>query len=62
MKSRVTLSTKLINTNRKVEMDNLKDTTYYKKKIIKYIVNKDPNLFLQSSTKQINIIRITSFH
>jgi CO dehydrogenase/acetyl-CoA synthase alpha subunit len=62
MKSRVTLSTKLINTNRKVETDNSKDTTYYKKKIIKYIVNKDPNQFLQSSTKQINIIRITSFH
>ena len=62
MKSMVTLSTKLINTNRKAEMDNLKDTTCYKKKIIKSIVNKDPNLFLQSSTKQINIIRITSFH
>jgi hypothetical protein len=62
MKSRVTLSTKLINTNRKVEMDNSKDTTCYKKKIIKYVVNKDPNQFPQSSTKQINIIRITSFH
>ena len=44
--------------------NNSKDTTYYKKKIIKYIMNKDQNLFLPSRTKQPKkfiILIITSF-
>ena len=44
--------------------NNSKDTTYYKKKIIKYIMNKDQNLFLPSRTKQLKkfiILIITSF-
>jgi hypothetical protein len=56
---------KLIYINNWVEMDNnSKDTTYYKNKIIQYIMNKDQNLFLPSSTKQLKkfiILIITSF-
>ena len=64
-KLKLMFTIKLIYINNWIKMDNnSKDTTYYKKKIIKYIMNKDQNLFLQSRTKQLKkfiILIITSF-
>ena len=64
-KLKLMFTIKLIYINNWIKMDNnSKDTTYYKKKIIKYIMNKDQNLFLPSRTKQpkkFTILIITSF-